>query len=70
MKRISNNKGGLMTIDKLGLAEAITTAISDKGFESYEDTEMLVMQGLTGWGEEDLIEKAAEFGIDVDEFKE
>ncbi len=59
-----------MTIDKLGLAEAITTAISDKGFESYEDTEMLVMQGLTGWGEEDLIEKAAEFGIDVDEFKE
>ena len=59
-----------MTIDKLCLAEAITTAISDKGFESYEDTEMLVMQGLTGWGEEDLIEKAAEFGIDVDEFKE
>ena len=59
-----------MTIDKLGLAEAITTAISDKGFDSYEDTEMLVMQGLTGWGEEDLIEKAAEFGIDVDEFKE
>tara|TARA_R100001510_G_C7632378_1_gene191045 strand:- start:1170 stop:1349 length:180 start_codon:yes stop_codon:yes gene_type:complete len=59
-----------MTIDKLGLAEAITTAISEKGFESYEDTEMLVMQGLTGWGEEDLIEKAAEFGIDVDEFKE
>ena len=59
-----------MTIDKLGLAEAITTAISEKGFESYEDTEMLVMQGLEGWGEEDLIEKAAEFGIDVDEFKE
>ena len=59
-----------MTIDKLGLAEAITTAISDKGFDSYEDTEMLVTQGLDTWGEEDLIEKAAEFGIDVDEFKE
>ena len=59
-----------MTIDKLGLAEAITSAISDKGFDSYEDTEMLVNQGLDTWGEEDLIEKAAEFGIDVDEFKE
>jgi len=70
MKRFSNNKGGLMTIDKLGLAETITSAIRDKGFDSYEDTEMLVTQGLEGWGEEDLIEKAAEFGIDVDEFKE
>ena len=48
-----------MTINKLGLAEAITSAISDKGFDSYEDTEMLVTQGLEGWGEEDLIMKAA-----------
>ena len=31
---------------------------------------MLVTQGLEGWGEEDLIEKAAEFSIDVDEFKD
>tara|TARA_B100001939_G_C16926731_1_gene612006 strand:- start:1301 stop:1480 length:180 start_codon:yes stop_codon:yes gene_type:complete len=59
-----------MTIDIGQLAEAITSAIRDKGFDSYEDTEMLVTQGLEGWGEEDLIEKAAEFGIDVDEFKE
>ena len=59
-----------MTIDIGLLAEAITSAIRDKGFDSYEDTEMLVTQGLEGWGEEDLIEKAAEFGIDVDEFKE
>ena len=59
-----------MAIDIGLLAEAITSAISDKGFDSYEDTEMLVNQGLDTWGEEDLIEKAAEFGIDVDEFKE
>ena len=58
-----------MTINKLGLAEAITSAISDKGFDSYEDTEMLVNQGLEGWDEDSLIEKAAEFSIDVDEFK-
>ena len=59
-----------MAIDKYQLAEAIAQAIRDKGFDSYEDTEMLVNQGLDTWGEEDLIEKAAEFGIDVDEFKE
>ena len=58
-----------MTIDKYQLAEAIAQAIRDKGFDSYEDTEMLVNQGLDTWGKEDLIEKAAEFGIDVEEFK-
>tara|TARA_B100000424_G_C22930462_1_gene494986 strand:+ start:1352 stop:1531 length:180 start_codon:yes stop_codon:yes gene_type:complete len=58
-----------MAIDKYQLAEAIAQAIRDKGFDSYEDTEMLVNQGLDTWGKEDLIEKAAEFGIDVEEFK-
>jgi len=59
-----------MTINKLGLAEAITGAISDRVFDSYDDTEMLVNQGLEGWDEDSLIEKAVEFNIDVDEFKE
>ena len=59
-----------MAIDIGLLAEAITSAIRDKGFDSYEDTEMLVNQGLDTWPEEDLKEKAAEFGIDIDQFKE
>ena len=59
-----------MTINKLGLAEAITSAISDKGFDSYEDTEMLVTQGLLSWGHDDLVVKAAEFDIDLDECKD
>jgi hypothetical protein len=45
------------TMDKLELAEIIASKIRDKGFESYEDTEMLVTQGLETWSENELLEK-------------
>ncbi len=44
-------------MDKLELAEIIASKIRDKGFESYEDTEMLVTQGLETWSENELLEK-------------
>ena len=43
-------------MDKLELAEIITNKIRHKGFESYEDTEMLVTQGLETWSENELKE--------------
>ena len=53
------------------MAEAITQAIRfGVGFDAYDDTEMLVTQGLLSWGHDDLIEKAAEFDIDLDECKD
>tara|TARA_R100001224_G_scaffold91637_1_gene60908 strand:- start:6 stop:200 length:195 start_codon:yes stop_codon:yes gene_type:complete len=53
------------------MAEAITQAIRfGVGFDAYDDTEMLVTQGLLSWGHEDLVEKAAEFDIDLDECKD
>lgn len=58
------------TINKLGLCEAITDAIDDHGFTHYEDTWMLVSQGLEGWDEDSLIEKAKEFSINIKEFED
>jgi hypothetical protein len=48
-------------IKKDNLVGAIAAAIEEQGWSRYEDTEMLVIQGLESWSYEDLVVKAKEF---------
>lgn len=48
------------------LVKEMVSAIYEIGFDRYEDTEMLVEQGLEDWGLESLITKAREDFPDID----
>ena len=61
------------SIDTGLLAEAIWEEARTKytrDINDWDTLEVVVVQGLEGWPEDDLIKEAEELGIDIDEYKE